>query len=536
MADENATPSDEPAADPTEGVRLIPADRAAEAVERGEAVKRRGQHEKKYGDRPEAPPSDVRPAMRFPLADTADPSEFERPRVAPVEPRSADASGEQPVLSVGPPTGETNLPHWTEPATGEVPKVIIGDADDEAEAAKWAAFASSSPRWRDQSTDWERDDDEPFDFAHDETTRVGALDSRDRPTQEELLSFDDLEVPGGGPPTEERPPGSDPIKIQSGRVPGRVAAPRPAREGGGPVGGGAGGGPARPAALEGAGASSAGGGGRDLPMAIGVGVGIAAVALLLFELGPVFVMLLVLAIVVLATAEFFNAVRRGGFRPAVPLGLAAAVAVPLVAYNEGDTAIPMVLFLSLAFGLVWYLAGVSHEQPVRNLSVTVFGVMYVGMLASYAALLLRVGPVGGGGTDQGVSFLLLAVIGAVLYDVGGFFIGSRLGRTPLTAVSPNKTVEGLIGGMVTSVVAVLAVHLLFGVADPLDVGQAFVLALLMALAAPIGDLAESLLKRDLGIKDMGHLLPAHGGVLDRFDALLFVLPTAYYVLRSFDLI
>ena len=109
-----------------------------------------------------------------------------------------------------------------------------------------------------------------------------------------------------------------------------------------------------------------------------------------------------------------------------------------------------------------------------------------------------------------------------------------MGRTPLSAISPNKTVEGLVGGMVATLVGVFVVVVLLGFSE-LSTGQALVLGLVLALVAPLGDLAESLFKRDLGLKDMGSLLPEHGGVLDRFDGMLFVLPAAYYVVRAFGL-
>jgi phosphatidate cytidylyltransferase len=109
-----------------------------------------------------------------------------------------------------------------------------------------------------------------------------------------------------------------------------------------------------------------------------------------------------------------------------------------------------------------------------------------------------------------------------------------MGRTPLTSISPGKTVEGLVGGVLSALVAVFVVAVMLG-AGPFSAGEALVFGLLTALVAPFGDLAESLFKRDLGLKDMGSILPQHGGVLDRFDAMLFVLPTAYYVVRVLDL-
>jgi phosphatidate cytidylyltransferase len=185
-----------------------------------------------------------------------------------------------------------------------------------------------------------------------------------------------------------------------------------------------------------------------------------------------------------------------------------------------------VLFLTVVFGVLWYLLGVGTERPVPNLGVTLLGVVYIGLLGSFASLLLE--------SDDGVGLLLAAILLGVGYDVGGYFVGRNMGRSPLTDASPNKTVEGLIGGMLTTVGVSVLISVVgvgpfdgdtFGLVDAVLVGVA------AAVMAPIGDLAESLMKRDLGLKDMGTILPGHGGVLDRFDAMLFVLPTTYYMVR-----
>jgi phosphatidate cytidylyltransferase len=151
------------------------------------------------------------------------------------------------------------------------------------------------------------------------------------------------------------------------------------------------------------------------------------------------------------------------------------------------------------------------------------------MLGSFAGLML---------TDaNGIGMLLAAVLATVGYDVGGLFVGRLVGRTQLAAVSPNKTMEGLVGGMVVCfAVCVLVVGRItpFG-QGPGDLMSVAVLGIVTAVAAPLGDLCESMIKRDLGIKDMGSILPGHGGLLDRFDALLFVLPATYYTARMLDL-
>jgi phosphatidate cytidylyltransferase len=544
MADDDSRPDLDPPTgspvDPSEGVRIIKPGEAAEAVERGSAVRRRGSDEPKYGDRPEVP-GGPRPSLRFPLDDATDPGLLVRPRLAPVEPRPEggdDAEGpddeDAPVLSV-PTSGSVELPHWTEPATGEVPKIVLGDED--AEAARWAAFADQGPRWRDQSGDWEGDDADSVATIGDaaaDASSLGALDTSERPSTEEFLTFGDLDVPRQPLPTAPaRGSIDDPIRIST--EPSRSSAAAAAAGTGRRASGAtrAGGratrrGPGEPPpqgprhAAEPPPPS-----GRDVPTAVFVGVAIAAAAVCCFLLGAAATMVLVFAILALAGAEFFTATRRGGFRPATLLGLTAVAALPLATYWRGEPAIPLVLFLTVVFGLLWFILGLGPDATI-NMGVTLLGTVYVGVLGSFAALILKI-------PSQGVSILLVAVVAAVAYDVGGFAVGRQLGRTPLSSVSPNKTVEGLVAGVIASVLGVLIAAVLLGF-GPFSTGQAFVFGVMCAIAAPIGDLAESVLKRDLGLKDMGSLLPGHGGVLDRFDALLFVLPTAYYVARALHLV
>jgi phosphatidate cytidylyltransferase len=129
--------------------------------------------------------------------------------------------------------------------------------------------------------------------------------------------------------------------------------------------------------------------------------------------------------------------------------------------------------------------------------------------------------------------LLGAIVCTVGYDVGGLFVGSQMGSRPLMPeISPNKTWEGLLGGMLLAVV----MGALFGFTSHYwGMKHGLLLGLVVAVVAPLGDLAESMIKRDIGIKDMGRILPGHGGVLDRFDALLFVLPAAYYLVKLLKL-
>jgi phosphatidate cytidylyltransferase len=194
--------------------------------------------------------------------------------------------------------------------------------------------------------------------------------------------------------------------------------------------------------------------------------------------------------------------------------------------------LPVVLFLTIFFGFLWYILGLADEKPLGNLGVTFFAVLWVGVFGSFASLIFRIKtvPVDGIYTDveQGPSILIMAITVSVASDAGALLWGKLYGKRTFTPISPNKTIEGLIGGVVTAVVIITIASVKFG---PFGIWGTAFFGLCCAVAAPIGDLAESLIKRDIGLKDMSDLIPGHGGVLDRFDALLFVLPVAYFVTR-----
>ena len=503
----------DPAPEPrtrTEGVRIIGADEAAAALDSGQAAGRRPEDAPRYGDVPEPPVvAGPPPAARFPLPDAMDPTEVPRPP-----------------LAGGPRSGE--LPHWTDPPTGEVPAVLAGPADDDDDLAAWSDINRSGARWRDHPRDW---DDAHFEDAadlagmapegHQEDDYYDLTVVEPQVAGEAITDQPGPDEPAPAPRRLWRRPTARPVPVLSGipdpRADDPVAAipdgPAPA-----PPWSQApedGGGPARPA-------------GAGVRVATGVGVGV--LALLLLRAGPGPALALVTAVATLAAAEAFGVLRRVGYRPATLLGLTATVAVVVGAYLRGEAALPLVAALTTVFSFLWYLAGVVHARALRNIGATLVGFMWVGFLGSYAGLLLNpdVFP-----HRHGEAFLLGALIAAVSYDVGGFAFGSRLGRHPLAPlVSPNKTWEGLIGGMLASLVVSAAV---VSQIHPWTFHDAVALGLVAAVVAPLGDLCQSLVKRDLGIKDMGTLLPGHGGLLDRVDAILFVLPATYYLVRVLGL-
>lgn len=489
-----------------EGVRILGAEEAAAAVSAQQAG-----HE---------------PALQEPLR-------FER-RAAPEPPSASDELwpvDEDPNPSGGfEAAAPPNLPHWTEPPTGEVPAVLTGrfgesedglfedgEADDDLSA--WSAL-SSAPRWRDQHDAW---DDSGFDDASvlaDPEPPLGALDESrgayEFDDEEDFESFEDFEDDEPAPiPLRPTPQPAQPTQSLP-RVGGMTARPRPPRPSRPPVGAST----RRPVAGAGA--------GRDMQSAVILGGALAAIALVLFKLGPEATMVLATVVVCFAAAELYDVLRRAGYQPATLVGLAGTLGIMIAAYAKGETALPLAVVLVLATSFLWYLVKVVHARPTVNVAATVMAFLWTGVLGSYAALILGIDKHG----HTGVAFLLGAVLATVASDVGAFFVGSRMGSRPLAPeISPNKTVEGLIGGAVASVlVSVLVLKFIPGV-FPWDGGKAIWLGLVVAIVAPMGDLFESMIKRDLGIKDMGNLLPGHGGVLDRFDALLFVLPATYYLVR-----
>ncbi len=263
-------------------------------------------------------------------------------------------------------------------------------------------------------------------------------------------------------------------------------------------------------------------GGRNLPMAILVGAALVGVLLAAIRFGPETTLLLVVVAAVAGVMELYNAMRLAGLRPANLLGIVGTAAAPAAAYYRGDAALPLIVGLTVVFGSLWYLVGADTERPVLNLSLTMMGIFWVGGLAAFAGLMLR--------ADNGVELLLAAIIITVVSDTMAYIGGRAYGRRPFHPASPNKTWEGTTTGFLGAVFAGFAIGITeLGTLWDGNLVPAIALGAVVGLLAPIGDLAESVVKRDLGVKDMGQLLPGHGGVLDRVDALLFALPGAYYL-------
>ena len=262
--------------------------------------------------------------------------------------------------------------------------------------------------------------------------------------------------------------------------------------------------------------------GRDLraATAVGLGLGAAIVAsLLLFK--PAFVAI-VAAAIVLGLRELDSAFQERDLRyPLIPVAV-GGVGMIAAAYWRGEGALATALALTVVATLVWRLTDGS-EGFLGDASAGVFAAVYLPFLAGFAALMTA----DGNGPQRVLTFLILVVCN----DTGGYAAGVLIGRHPLAPrISPKKSWEGLAGSVVTAGAAgaLCLTFMLHGKA-----WQGAVTGVAVVASATLGDLCESMIKRDLGIKDMGTLLPGHGGIMDRLDSLLPTAPVVWALLAYF---
>lgn len=399
---------------------------------------------------------------------------------------AAEAVEEAPLIDE-----ETLLPHWTDAPTGQVPIVVAREAADNDDP--WSAVPS--PAWREGEADWvayeeqfdasilagetkEDEDIRPWEFVETETQLA----------EEEILE----ELPGPEPPRPE------PLRANRTR---RTVSDNPLA-----------GRAVRQAAQ------------NSVSRATITGILLAAVVSAVFLAGNLPVVLMVLVVLALAAAEAYAAFRAVGAHPATLLGIVAVLTLGIATYNKGQSAFGAVSVLLLIAGFVWYLSAPKKIDVLDGLGATIFVFIWVGILGAYALLLVSPRSFS---DRHGLAYLFGAILLTVANDTGALFIGRWLGRHPLNkALSPNKTIEGTIGGSIVTLLAGLAVVPLI---SPWTTKAALEAAVALCVVIPLGDLFESMVKRTLGVKDLGRLLPGHGGLLDRVDGLLFALPTVFYL-------
>ncbi len=259
--------------------------------------------------------------------------------------------------------------------------------------------------------------------------------------------------------------------------------------------------------------------GRNVPVSLITGVTLlVAVFVPLFFVKQIFVVILVAA-AGLGVWEMVRAIRTGEARPPMVPLVGGAAAIMVLTWYADLRGLTIGLLVSLLAVMVWRMG----DGPVgyqRDIGSSTFILVYVPFLLGFAALLAR--------ADDG-QWRILATLGAiVLSDTGGYVAGVLLGRHPMApSISPKKSWEGFAGSVVAA--AAGSAVLVWLLLDVNPVKGAF-FGVVVSIAAVLGDLAESLLKRDLGIKDMSSMLPGHGGLMDRLDSILFAAPTAYLLL------
>lgn len=261
-------------------------------------------------------------------------------------------------------------------------------------------------------------------------------------------------------------------------------------------------------------------GGRNLPVATAVGLGLmAAVVGSLFIRKEAFVGLAVLAVGA-ALWELSHALERRDIHiPILPL-LVGTAGILVSTYRAGAEALMVSFVLTVGGLVIWRVIDGGGSGAVRDAAAGIFAAAYLPLMAGFVMLMLA--------ADDGQWQVLIFILLAVANDLGGYIAGVLFGRHPLSpSVSPKKSWEGLAGSFVLAMVVGFGGAMLVLDLNPI-VG--LVLGLLSPLTATLGDLAESMIKRDLELKDMGTLLPGHGGVLDRLDSMLLTAPFVYLLL------
>jgi phosphatidate cytidylyltransferase len=419
----------------------------------------------------------------------------EVPVTRPGEPR-VTISGAEVASDLATPTPlseESLLPHWTEAPTGQIPAVLRTEESSSSDDP-WSSIPAAT--WREGEADW---------TAHEEQFDASMLADPAGPATGEVPASSFSFEPVVAPLEEDEAildeaPRPEPTRQHRTRRPA-VANPLAGRA-------------ARPSAD------------KNVSLATFTGVVAALIVCVVFALGAVASMVLVTIAVVAAVAEAYAALRKVGVHPATLLGLLATATLSVAAYNKGEVALGLVTVLFIVFAFLWYLFADKPVDILDGLGATVFVYVWIGVLGSYAALLLS--PINYP-NNHGVAFLFGAIFITVINDTGALFVGRAVGRRPLArSISPGKTVEGAVGG---AVVSVLLSAVLLPFLHPWTIVGAVKIALAIAVIAPLGDLFESEVKRSLGLKDMGEIMPGHGGVLDRVDGLLFALPTTYYLVH-----
>ncbi|MEJ7809194.1 MAG: phosphatidate cytidylyltransferase [Gemmatimonadaceae bacterium] len=249
----------------------------------------------------------------------------------------------------------------------------------------------------------------------------------------------------------------------------------------------------------------------------------------------------------IAAWELYRIARAAGVEPLAEAGIVAAALLPLVIHARYRAVFALGVSWAAVVALVIFAAAIwlrgPRRRPLAAVAVTVFGVMYTGGMLSFGYALRYheyLVDADRSGRAAGAALLAFPLILTWTTDTGAYFVGRAIGKRKLIpSVSPGKSVEGALGGLLLATLAawVYQRYVLLPTARlTLTPGWVLVFGAVVSIAAQVGDLAESLIKREAGVKDASRIIPGHGGVLDRVDSLLFVLPIAYWLLTTLPLV
>lgn len=260
------------------------------------------------------------------------------------------------------------------------------------------------------------------------------------------------------------------------------------------------------------------------------------ILVLLFWLGGLWFLALVLAVIYLGMNEFYRLIQAKGLLPQQEVGIIAALGLGVVAFFGNPSLSALFFTFTILACLAFQLTRRDIASAITGSAATLMGVVYVGWLLSHF-ILMRNWPEPEPGVDLGFFLVILTIATTFLADTGAYFAGRAWGRRKmLPRISPGKTWEGALGGVVVGSAGLLATKLVFDrwiFPTQFPWYHALILGPLLVVVSICGDLAESMLKRDAGVKDSGAIIPGHGGILDRLDSILFTVPTAYYYLLIF---
>ena len=461
------------------------------------------------------------------------------PSSTPTSKSSKKAARQSVVTAPTEQTSNVDLPHWSEAPTGEVPATVV-DSDNPGDG--WEALTGSQPRIRVDQNDWKEVDYDPSLTLMDDSLSVGALGNDHISLNDNDEEFDRNVAEKRGTNTDAQdvtstgsqrvtkistvPDSASTVPVEgedlSGSKPSRASrakaaaskAKREKRPGSAPY-------------VEGE-QPTVQSESTTLITRTATAAGLAAVAVVCFFLGVIPTLVFAAFLIAAMSLELCAAFRKIGSKPATFLVGVMSFFSVIAGYLVGDRSIALSTVTFFVFASLWYLFAVVKARPVIGLGISALVYVYVGVFGSFAGMILALE--NSEGKSVGIFILVSVVLCVAANDTAAYLFGKFMGRTPLApAISPNKTLEGTTAGIVASII--VGAFIVVSSSDNIWGGLlgGIALGILAAVASIFGDLVESMLKRDCGLKDFGSILPGHGGLMDRFDGLIFALPVAYFL-------